>query len=102
MLQEQLGPAVLQRQPVVYRKDREVARPAHDVASTGDERDVAVTAGGGRDGYGVRPVVFSSFLSIPLLPQHHQQGIFGYVCSQQSLSLRESKNAADLLANAGS
>src|SRR3954449_418690 len=55
ILQARLRAAVLQRQPVVRRKDREVARPAHDVASTGNERAVAVAAGGGRDEHGVGP-----------------------------------------------
>ena len=53
LLEAQLRAAVLQCQPVVCRKDREVARPAHDVASTGDERAVAVAAGGGGDEYEV-------------------------------------------------
>ena len=54
-LQARLRAAVLQRRPVVCRKDREVARPAYDVASTGDERAVAVAAGGGSDEHGVGP-----------------------------------------------
>ena len=48
ILQAQLRAAVLQRWSVVCREDREVACPAHDIASTGDERAAAVAAGGGR------------------------------------------------------
>ena len=50
-LQTQLRAAVLRCRPVVYREDREVARPTHDIAAAGDERAVAVAAGGGRDEY---------------------------------------------------
>ena len=51
--QAQLRAAVLQRRPLVCREDREVARAAHDVTATGDERAVAVAVGSGRDEYAV-------------------------------------------------
>ena len=48
ILQAELRAAVLRCQPVVCRKDREVAGAAHGIAATGVERAVAVVAGGER------------------------------------------------------
>ena len=66
VLQAWLRAAVLQRRPVVFGKDREVARAADDVGATGDERADAGAAGGGRDEY---EVIFRAVISAADLPE---------------------------------
>jgi hypothetical protein len=52
-VQERLRAAVLRRQPVVYREDRDVADPAGGIAATADDSADAVAVGGGRSECGV-------------------------------------------------
>ena len=67
-VQAWLRAAVLRRQPALRRKDRALAHPARDLAATGDQRDAAVAAGGGRGECGVRlrhPVGIATATEIP-------------------------------------